>query len=58
MGTDENPAFNKPMTTERIRILYNMKFNTNLTLSRIGEIVAHVKKSFAQCMENMRYANG
>lgn len=57
-STDENPAFNKPMTTERIRILYNMKFNTNLTSSRIGEIVAHVKRSFAQCMENMRYANG
>lgn len=57
-STSENPAFNKPMTTERIRFLYNIKFNANLSLSRIGEIVAHVKKSFAECMENVRYANG
>ena len=31
-----------------------MKFNTNSS-SRIGEIVAYVKRSFAQCMENMRH---
>ncbi|MDC0457439.1 hypothetical protein OAM56_05910 [Alphaproteobacteria bacterium] len=57
-STNENPAFNKPMTTERIKFLYNAKFNANLSLSRIGEIVAHVKKSFAECMKNMRPANG
>ena len=40
---DNNPIFNKPIGTKRITYLFNKKFSKNLSESRIGEIIAHVK---------------
>jgi len=55
---DDNSPQNKPMTLQRVRYLYNTKFEKNLTLGSIGEIVAQAKRAFGECMNNMRYANG
>jgi len=55
---ENNSALNKPLTTERITLLYNLKFKTNMAVGTVGEILAKAKRSFGECMNNARYANG